>query len=48
MDDAQVAEKFKSLAEPVLGADRADQAAGAVMRLEQLTSVTELMGLLRA
>jgi 2-methylcitrate dehydratase len=48
MDDAQVERKFRSLAEPVLGAARAGQVVQEVMQLEKLTSIGSLMALLRS
>jgi 2-methylcitrate dehydratase len=48
MDEAQVEQKFRSLAEPTLGAARTDKVVQAVVQLEQLASVGSLMALLRA
>jgi 2-methylcitrate dehydratase len=46
MDDAEVAEKFRSLAEPVLGADRAARAFSAWNTIDRGTGLQEAMALL--
>jgi hypothetical protein len=46
MDDAEVVEKFRSLAEPVLGADRAARAFSAWNTIDRGTGLQEAMALL--
>jgi 2-methylcitrate dehydratase len=43
LTDQEVEEKFDALAEPVLSADRRRQVKDAVWKLEELSSITELM-----
>jgi 2-methylcitrate dehydratase PrpD len=43
MDDAELEQKFRHLAEPVLGADRLDRAVAAIWSIDQSPDVSELL-----